>query len=241
MNNREHESLDSDVRIEALTKRFGFTWALNGIDLTLDRGEFLALFGPNGAGKSTLIRILSTLMRPTSGRVTLLGHELENQGEALRRSIGVLAHNPLLFNNLTAYENLKFYGQMFEVRDLKDRIDELLVDVGLMEHRDRLIENFSRGMLQRLAIARAIIHAPRLLLLDEPYTGLDRSGFSFLTRTLKAFLSGGNTIIMTCHDFALGLELCTRAAILNNGHLVYYGDPSTLVDSFESLYQECTG
>jgi len=241
MNNLEQESIAPAVSIYGLAKRFGFTMALDGIDLTLDQGEFLAVFGPNGAGKSTLLRILSTLMGPTSGRGTLLGYDLEEEGETVRKVIGVLTHHPLLFPTLTAYENLKFYGQMFDVKNLKVRIDELLREVGLSEHRDQLVETFSRGMQQRLAIARTVIHAPRFLLLDEPYTGLDQDGIALLRQTLKAFLEKGRTVIMTCHDFARGLELCTKAAILNNGHLVYYGDPSTLEDGFESLYWRCVG
>ncbi|MEE9610127.1 MAG: heme ABC exporter ATP-binding protein CcmA [Desulfatiglandales bacterium] len=237
----KHERGNPAVRIDALTKRFGFSWALNGIELTLNQGELLAMFGPNGAGKTTLIQILSSLMKPTSGKITLLGYDLEKKGEALRKTIGVLAHLPLLFDNLTARENLKFYGQMFEVKNLKARIDQLLTDVGLKEYGNQLVGTFSRGMQQRLAIARALIHKPRLLLLDEPHTGLDQNGIAFLTQTLKNFLDEGKTVVMTGHDFARGLELCTKAAILNNGHLVYYGDPSELEDSFESLYQRCVG
>ncbi len=222
-----------------MTKRFGFTTALEGISFALDQGELLAVFGPNGAGKTTLIRILSTLMRPTSGKAALLGYDLEKEGETLRGSIGVLTHRPLLFDNLTAHENLKFYGQMFQIKNLDSRIEELLDDVGLIDNRDRRVETFSRGMQQRLAIARAILHEPRLLLLDEPFTGLDQNGIVFLGKTLKAFLDGGRTALMTCHDFARGLELSTRAAILNDGHLTYYGDPSELDGSFEALYEQC--
>lgn len=230
------KSVTLAVRVEVLTKRFGFTWALNDISFTLVQGECLAVFGPNGAGKTTLIRLLSTLMRPTSGRGTLLGYSLENEGAFVRKTIGVLTHYPLLFPTLTGYENLKFYGQMFAVKNLKTRIDQLLRDVGLIEYRDHLVETFSRGMQQRLAIARAVIHAPRLLLLDEPYTGLDQNGIAFLRQLLRNFLDKGQTVIMTSHDFDRDLELCTKAAILREGHLVYYGDPSTLQDGFESLY-----
>jgi heme exporter protein A len=239
MNEIKNHDLNPAVNIDALTKRFGFTNALNGIEITLHQGEILTIFGPNGAGKSTLIQILSTLMRPTSGKINVLGYDLEEKGEAVRRSVGALTHNPLLFNNLTAHENLKFYGQMFEVNSLNSRIDELLRDVGLTEHRDQLVGTFSRGMQQRLAIARAIIHEPRLLLLDEPCTGLDQDGIVFLGSTLEAFVSKGRTVIMTCHDFAWGLGLCTKAAILNAGYLVYFGDPSKLKEGFETLYQRC--
>lgn len=241
MNDSKHERVGPAVRTHDLTKRFGFTRALIGIDLILDQGELLVVFGPNGAGKTTLIRILSTLMRPTAGKVSLLGHDVEKEGETLRGAIGVLTHHPLLFGNLTAHENLKFYGKMFGVKNLNDRIDELLIDVGLIDRRDRLVETFSRGMQQRLAIARAIIHEPRLLLLDEPHTGLDRKGVAFFEQTLKAFVDGGRTAIMTCHDFARGLALATDAAILNDGHLIYHGDPSELDESFESFYERCVG
>ncbi len=239
MNDSKDEREGPAVRILDLTKRFGFKTALNDIDFTLNHGELVAVFGPNGAGKTTLIRILSTLMRPTSGKVTVLGHDLEKEGDSLRGAFGVLTHRPLLFDNLTARENLKFYGQMFEVRNLNDRINEILTEVGLIEYRDQQVETFSRGMQQRLAIARAIIHQPHLLLLDEPYTGLDQNGIVFLKKTLKAFLDEGKTVIMTCHDFEFGLELCSKAAILNRGHLVYYGNPSELDESFEFLYQKC--
>lgn len=235
------ETVHMAVKIEALTKRFGLAWALNGIDLTLHQGEHLAVFGPNGAGKTTLIRILSTLVKPTSGSVFLLGSDLQQKGEKVRRAIGVLTHHPLLFDNLTARENLKFYGKMYGVKDLNVRIDNLLTDVGLTEYRDQRVETFSRGMQQRLAIARCLIHEPHLLLLDEPHTGLDQNGIAFLTQTLEAFLNEGKTVVMTCHDFARGLELCSKAAILNNGHLAYYGEPSKLEDSFESFYQRCVG
>ncbi|NIS71017.1 MAG: heme ABC exporter ATP-binding protein CcmA [Proteobacteria bacterium] len=239
MNDFNDERIGPAVRILDLTKRFGFKTALNDIDFTLNHGELLAVFGPNGAGKTTLIRILSTLMRPTSGKVTVLGHDLEKEGDSLRRAFGVLTHRPLLFDNLTARENLKFYGQMFALRNLNDRINEILTEVGLIEYRDQQVETFSRGMQQRLAIARAIIHKPHLLLLDEPYTGLDQDGIVFLRQTLKAFLDEGKTAIMTCHDFEFGLELCSKAAIFNRGHLIYYGNPSDLDESFESLYQKC--
>ena len=238
MNNSKAEKA---VRIRGLTKRFGLTEAIDSLDLTLDQGELLAVFGPNGAGKTTFIRILSTLMKPTSGKVTVLGYDLEEEGEILRGAIGVLTHQPLLFDNLTAQENLKFYGQMFGVKDIDGWIDKLLTDVGLIEHRDQLVQTFSRGMQQRLTIARAVIHDPSLLLLDEPQTGLDQNGVSFLKQTLKAFLDKGRTVIMTCHDFAWGLELCTKALILNGGQLVYYGDPSKLDGGFERLYRKCVG
>jgi heme exporter protein A len=229
------------VSIHALTKRFGMTKVLRGIDLDLQPGEFLSLFGPNGAGKSTLLRILSTLMHPTSGTATLLGYDVAENGEDIRKYIGVLSHHPLLFPTLTAAENLTFYGQMFAVPDLNARIETLLNDVDLQEFHDRPVENFSRGMQQRLAIARALLHQPRLLLLDEPYTGLDQHGITFLTEILRTFHEAGGTVVMVSHDFAHGLELCTSAAILKRGKLAYYGNPEELDEPFPLWYQRCTG
>lgn len=226
--------------MRALTKRFGMTKVLRGIDLELQPGEFLSLFGPNGAGKSTLLHILSTLMHPTSGKARLLGHDIAEEGEEIRKYIGVLSHHPLLFPTLTAAENLKFYGQMFAVPDLNIRIETLLNDVELQEFHDRPIENFSRGMQQRLAIARALLHQPRLLMLDEPYTGLDQHGIAFLTATLRTFKKSGGTVVMVSHDFAQGLELCTKAAILKRGKLAYYGNPEELDEPFPLWYQRCT-
>ncbi len=229
------------VSIRALTKRFGMSKVLRGIDLAVQPGEFLSLFGPNGAGKSTLLRILSTLMHPTSGTAAVLGYDIAEGGDEIRKHIGVLSHHPLLFPTLTAAENLKFYGRMFAVADLEARIETLLNNVNLQEFRDRPVENFSRGMQQRLAIARALLHQPRLLLLDEPYTGLDQHGMAFLTETLRIFQHDGGTVVMVSHDFAQGLELCTRAAILKRGKLAYYGNPAELDEPFPVWYQRCTG
>jgi len=239
MNEIKQGREDPPVRVQGLTKRFGFTMALDGVGMNVGQGEILAVFGPNGAGKTTFIQILSTLMRPTSGTVHFLGYDILEQGERVRGAIGVLPHNPLLFPHLTAYENLKFYGQMFGVKNLKIRIEELLENVGLAGRRDHLAGTFSRGMQQRLAIARAMIHDPRILLLDEPCTGLDRNGIAFLGRVLTASCQTSKTVIMTSHDFAWALEFATKAAILNSGHLVYFGAPSGLKEDFETFYQRC--
>ena len=236
--NKGHPPTDLPaIAISGLTKRFGFTTALDEIDLHLKQGEFLALFGPNGAGKTTLLRILSTLSSPTSGTVRLLGYDPAKHGEQIRASIGVLSHHPLLIPTLTAYENLKFYGQMFGIQDLSRRIEELLQLVGLFEHRSQIIETFSRGMQQRLAIARAILHRPRILLLDEPFTGLDQDGIALLKQILRDFLQEGKTIIMTDHDFPRGMELCSKVVIVNHGELMYYSDVTALDEPFEAVYR----
>ncbi len=226
------------VEMRGVTKRFGFSSALKGIDLHLEQGEFLAIFGPNGAGKTTLLRILATLTAPSSGTIKVLGYDPSHEGNAIRQRIGVLSHQPFLVPTLTGYENLKFYGQMFGIEDRKSRIAALLKEVGMDEYRDRIVATFSRGMTQRIGIARALLHSPRLLLLDEPFTGLDQEGIAYLKRTLTSFLKEGNTILMACHDFDRGLELCTKTAILKKGELVYYGEAPAQKAEFELLYRQ---
>jgi heme exporter protein A len=226
------------IAISGLTKRFGFTVALDDIHFQLEQGEFLAMFGPNGAGKTTFLQILSTLTSPSSGKICLLGHDLAHSGKTIRALIGVLSHNPFLIPTLTARENLKFYGQMFGVRNLKQRIETLLGQVGLLEHRNQSVETFSRGMQQRLAIARAIIHTPRILLLDEPFTGLDQDGIALLKQILQNFLKAGKTIVMTDHNFARGLEFCTKVVIVNHGEFVYYDKTVNLSEPFETVYRQ---
>ena len=227
--------------MRALTKRFGYKKALNQVNLTVKKGEFLALFGPNGAGKTTLIRILSSLMRPTSGEVVVAGYDARNEGEDLRRIIGVISHNTFLYDNLTAFENLKFYGRMYDVKDLKERIEEVLELVGLKERMHERVQTFSRGMQQRLSVARAILHGPAILLLDEPFVGLDQNGLETLKGILEGFREGGKTTVMTSHDLERGLEMCSRVAILNSGVMVYDEDISRIVrDDFQHIYSDYT-
>ena len=180
MNETRQDTAVPAVTVFGLTKRFGFTSALKGIDLALKQGEFLAIFGPNGAGKTTLLNILATLSTPTTGQARILGHDLTHDGAAIRRAIGVLSHQPFLIPTLTAYENLKFYGQMFDVPSLTQRIEYLLNEVGMLEHRDRLVDTFSRGMQQRIGIARALLHDPRLLLLMSRSPAWISTGLPFL-------------------------------------------------------------
>ncbi len=241
MNERQPPQSVPAVAISGLTKRFGYTFALHDINLQLEQGEFLVMFGPNGAGKTTFLKILSTLTGPTAGTVRLLGHELTRHGETVRALIGVLGHRPLLIPMLTAYENLKFYGQMFGVRHLERRITFLLKHVGLFGQRDQAVETFSRGMQQRLAIARAILHAPRILLLDEPFTGLDQEGIALLKQILQDFLRDGKTVVMTDHDLARGLDFCTQVVIMNHGKILHHGETVHLNETFEVLYRRYVG
>lgn len=237
MNVEENYAID----VRALTKRFGYKRALNGVNLSLNGGECLAIFGPNGAGKTTLIRILSSLMRPTSGEVIVGGYDAKSEGEDLRRIIGVISHNTFLYDNLTAFENLRFYGRMYGVQGLEERIEEVLGLAGLRGQRHERVQTFSRGMQQRLSVARAILHEPAILLLDEPYTGLDQNGIQRLKGILGGFRDRGKTMIMTSHDLQRGLEMCSRVAILHSGVIVYNEDISRIVrKDFQEIYSHHT-
>jgi len=236
------------IEVRGLVKSFGSKVALDGVDLDVAEGEFLTLVGPNGAGKTTLIRILATLTRPTEGSVRVAGCDLAKQGNEVRRHIGLASHQTLLYEDLSAEENLRFYGRMYEVPELEERITALLQRVGLEHRRHDLVRTFSRGMQQRLSIARALLHDPAILLLDEPYTGLDQQAMEVLREVLAPPLSppklggmkGGarsRTVLMTTHDLEWGLELCDRAAILVNGRIVYQADKDELdVASFREAY-----
>ena len=230
------------IEAKGLVKKFGYRTVLRKIDLSLKKGHFLALFGHNGAGKTTLIRILCSLMRPTSGEVRVAGLDPLHEREALCRTIGVISHQSFLYKNLSAIENLRFYGRMYDVPDLKNRIDSLLEQVGLMEYQDDPVQTFSRGMQQRLSVARAIIHDPLILFLDEPYTGLDQHGAEDLRNLLLKFKNQDKTILMTSHDIDRGLELCDQSAILKSGRLVFKEKMTTLLkDDFKQIYFNLTG
>lgn len=222
---------NSVIEVRSLTKRFWYKNVLNGVNLCINGGEFLTLFGPNGAGKTTLVRILSSLIRPTAGDVLIAGHDVKHGGEDLRRTIGVISHNPFLYDTLTASENLTFFGRMYDVKDLKKRIQAVLQMVGLRERIHDRVDTFSRGMQQRLSVARAILHEPAILLLDEPFVGLDQDGIKALREILRDFTRRGKTTIMTSHDLEGVLEACSRVAILHSGVIVYDEDVSKIANS----------
>lgn len=210
------------IRVRGLEKTFGNTVALCGVDLDVAGGEFLIVVGPNGAGKTTLIRVLATLSRPTAGEVRIGGLDPVHDAVAIRRRLGMISHQPLLYEDLTAAENLAFYGRMYDVPNLPRRIKELLDQVGLIARGDDAVRTFSRGMQQRLAIARALLHDPPLLLMDEPFTGLDQQAAAMLSRVLESVgTSGARTVVMTTHDLERGLAMGDRLVILARGQIVY--------------------
>ncbi|HEX9389396.1 MAG TPA: heme ABC exporter ATP-binding protein CcmA [Anaerolineales bacterium] len=205
------------ITVKKLVKRFGLKPVLRGIDFEVQPGEFVALLGPNGAGKTTFLRILASLSRPTLGEVNIAGYQLPNQAAQVRARLGVVSHLPLLYGDLTAEENLRFYGRMYGLTDLERRITEVLEMVGLEARRRDLVRTFSRGMQQRLAIGRAVLHDPDVVLFDEPYTGLDQDASSMLDEVLKTVAAKGRTVVMTSHDLARAEDLATRFDILSRG------------------------
>ncbi len=205
------------ITVKKLVKRFGLKTVLRGLDFEVQEGEFVALLGPNGAGKTTFLRVLGSLSRPTMGEVRVAGFRLPIQAAAVRRSLGVVSHLPLLYGDLTAEENLQFYGRMYGVIDLHQRIDENLELVGLGSRRRDLVRTFSRGMQQRLAIGRAILHDPEVLLFDEPHTGLDQDACDMLDGLLRKVASQGRTVVMTSHDLARVEDLASRFDVLSRG------------------------
>ncbi len=205
------------IEVDHLIKRFGPKVVLRNLDFQARGGEFVALLGPNGAGKTTFLRILSSLSGPTMGRVRIAGHELPRQAAAVRRRLGVVSHMPLLYGDLTAEENLRFYGRMYDVARLDEQISTILDLVGLAGRRRDLVRTFSRGMQQRLAIGRAVLHDPDVLLLDEPHTGLDQDACEMLDAVLRQVAARGRTVVMTSHDLSRVEDLATRFDVLTRG------------------------
>ena len=205
------------IEVRRLVKTFGLKPVLRGLDLHLEPGEFVALLGPNGAGKTTLLRILASLARPSLGEVRLAGHRLPGEAAAVRRIVGVVSHQPLLYGDLTAEENLRFYAQMYGLPQAGRRIDEVLAVVGLDRRRRDRVREYSRGMQQRLAIGRAVLHDPQILLFDEPHTGLDQEASSMLDGVLRQVAGRGRTVLMTSHDLLRAADLASRIDILSGG------------------------
>lgn len=205
------------IEVDHLIKRFGPKVVLRNLDFQARAGEFVALMGPNGAGKTTFLRILSSLSGPTMGRVRIAGNELPRQASAVRRRLGVVSHMPLLYGDLTAEENLRFYGRMYDIARIDEQISKILDLVGLAGRRRDLVRTFSRGMQQRLAIGRAVLHDPDVLLLDEPHTGLDQDACEMLDAVLRQVAARGRTVVMTSHDLSRVEDLATRFDVLTRG------------------------
>ncbi len=230
------------IEVEGLTKSFGDHLALKGIELKVEKGEFLTVFGPNGAGKTTLIKVLATLSKPSAGRVRVGGLDLRDSAVEIRRKIGVVTHQTFLYDDLTAFENLRFYGRMYDVPNLEERIHEVITMVGLASRLHHRVRTLSRGMQQRLSIARAVIHSPSIMLLDEPETGLDQYATSMLSEVLDALNGGDRTVVMTTHSLERGLAMGDHVVILAEGKIVYEESKRSLdMVSLQETYHHLTG
>ena len=207
------------IRLNGVTKQFGLNPVLRGVDLHVRQGEFVTLVGPNGAGKSTLLAIVATLMRPTAGEARVGGWLLPQQADRVRRHIGLVSHHSLLYSDLTAAQNLLFFARLYRLPDAEARVMDALRRVGLYARQRDAVGTFSRGMVQRLTIARATLHEPDVLLLDEPYTGLDQEASLLLDELLRREAALGRTILMITHDLGHGLSLADRLAILHGGRI----------------------
>ena len=230
------------IELSNVTRRFGHLTALRGVTLSIPEGQTFTLFGPNGAGKSTLLRIIATLGKPTSGTVHIRNIDVRESPEQVRTHIGLISHHTLLYDDLTARENLTFYAKMYGVKNKSESVDEALLTVGLADrHKDR-VRGFSRGMKQRLAIARATLHQPEILLLDEPFTGLDTAARSLLSDMIFNLRAKGRTILLVTHDLAQGLTLSNHFGILKRGELVHESPTENITETeLRTIYERHVG
>ena len=208
------------IQIKKLSKQADTKLILRGIDLSIKKGETVAILGPNGAGKSTLLKTIATLIKPSSGEVKINGLDLKKNAHEIKKLMGYLPHSSLLYEHYSPLENLVFFGNLYGVKGVEEKAIKLVKDVGLSFFLKEPVKNFSRGMIQRTAIARAIIHDPELLLLDEPHTGLDQGAVSILNDVIISMKNRGATTLMVTHDFKQAAEICDRIIIVKSGKIV---------------------
>lgn len=208
------------IEVQKLIKQADNKLILRGVDLSIKKGETVAILGPNGAGKSTLLKVMASLIKPTSGTVKMNGLDLKKDHIKIKKILGYLPHSSLLYDHYSPLENLIFFGNLYGVKDVEKRAVELVKEVGLSFFLNEPVKTFSRGMIQRIAIARAIIHEPDILLLDEPHTGLDQGAISILNNVILKMKEKGTTTLMVTHDFKQAAQICDRVIIVKNGKIV---------------------
>ena len=228
------------LAVRGVERSFGHVRALRGISFTLVAGDSLAVFGPNGAGKTTLLRVLAGLLRPQRGQVLLGGVPQSRADAAHRREVGLIAHYSLLYDGLTAAENLDFYGRLYGVPDRRAAVARALEAVRLADRAGDLVGTFSRGMVQRMAIARALLHEPRIVLLDEPFSGLDQRAAAALRDLLMRLRAERRTMVLVTHNLDEGLDLATQVAIQVGGRFAECGPVDGTLATYRSRYAEAT-
>ena len=226
------------VDVRELTRSFGRRKAVGGVSFSLSAGECLAVFGPNGAGKTTLLRVLAGLLTPSSGKASVSGVDLP-AGAEVRRRVGLISHHTMLYEALSARENVAFAARLYATTDTPRRVEDALRRMSMLERADAPIRSLSRGMQQRVSIARSMVHSPELVLADEPYNGLDESGARALTELLQELRSSGTTIIIVTHNIAEGLALASRAAVMSGGRFVRNDDRENVdIADYPRVYRE---
>lgn len=229
------------LTVDHLTKSFGGRKAVDDVSFALPEGAFLSVFGPNGAGKTTLLRMLATLSRPTAGTIQLGGIDVKEEPDRAREAVGLISHNPMLYPDLTAEENLLLYAKLYGVDNPQKRVIELLDAVGLKHRRLDRVRTFSRGMTQRTSIARALINDPSLVLLDEPYSGLDPHAIEIFDELIES-VRENRTFVMVSHDLDKGLALASHVLVLAKGRVVAFAEKGQLADDeFRALYRSTVG
>jgi ABC-2 type transport system ATP-binding protein len=229
------------LEVHDLSKRYGSTVALDGISFEVAEGEIFGLLGPNGAGKTTLLSILSCLLEPSAGEARLSGHSLLSRARDLRHQIGIVPQELALYGELTARENLRFFGQLYGLggSSLRQRLDEVLAAVGLEDRADQRVDTFSGGMKRRLNLGAALVHEPRLLLLDEPTTGVDPQSRNHIFEEVRRLNRAGVTVVYTSHYMEEVQALCARIGIIDHGRLIACDTLSGLLQRMEGLIRIC--
>ncbi|OEF96092.1 ABC transporter ATP-binding protein [Desulfuribacillus alkaliarsenatis] len=228
--------------VENIEKSIGGKNIISPVSFEVKQGEFVTVLGPNGAGKSTLFKLLSLATQPTKGKIFINGKQASSLSSDLRKEIGVISHHTFLYDNLSALENLRFYGQAYQVSNIEKRIKEVLRYVGLQMYTYDAVRTYSRGMQQRLAIARAILHNPAILFLDEPYTGLDQHAIQILNEVLESLHKDNRTLFMITHNYEDALALSNRLLVIAKGRIVYDADTTGIKsEEFRKIYLKLVG